>query len=340
VELAGKYGLPRDIRGGPKPEQAPFWSVKDRIRRELAGDQARREIEETLNKVRPVLDKYYNDFALWKSAHPDGVDDGSRPPRPDFLTLSKDHGLSAHEIQLASIHYVVTETDLGQAIAERGVTSVPQALEGSPLYKADTIQDTAGNHYLYWKISNVPEHVPDFDDPETRREVLTVWKQVQARELAQKRATELAETARKSSKPLSEVFAEEKKLKVTETPPFTWMTQGSEFLGPQEPRITNVLGVEAAGQDFMRTVFDLSAGEVGVAFNAPQTEVYVVRVMSMEPSPRVLMERFLAETPRQQQNYFMISQDENVKMSRDWLEDIRATAGLHWKREAFAGPLR
>jgi hypothetical protein len=52
------------------------------------------------------------------------------------------------------------------------------------------------------------------------------------------------------------------------------------------------------------------------------------------------MEKFLAENPRQQQTYFALSQDENLEMSRHWLEEIRATAGLHWKREAYSGALR
>jgi hypothetical protein len=258
------------------------------------------------------------------------------------MTLAKKHGLSPHEISLASLHYVLTETELGQAIAGRGVDFMQQALANSPVYKEQTVQDAAGNHYLYWKNQDVPEHVPSFDDPETRRQVLAAWKQLQARDLAQKRADALAAQARTAKEPFPAIFAEEKDLKISEAGPFTWMTQGSEFLGPQEPRITSVPGVDTPGMDFMRTVFDLAEGEVGVAFNAPKTAIYVVRVTALEPSPRVLMEKFLAETPspRQQQTYNSLSFEEHMELSRNWIKEVRETAGLHWQREAYPATMR
>src|SRR5690606_27301697 len=128
----------------------------------------------------------------------------------------------------------------------------------------------------------------------------------------------------------------------SEVGPFSWLTQGSEFLGSQEPRVTSVPGVETPGNEFMRSVFALSEGEVGVAFNAPQTEAFVVRVTSMEPSRRVLLESFSAEnaSPRQQSTYAMLSFDETMQLHRHWLEEVRATAGLHWNREPYTEVLR
>ncbi len=342
LDLTSQYGLPRDIRGGKKPEVAPLWNVTDRIRRELAGDRARKKIEETFAEVRPLLDRFYNDFALWRSEHPAGADASSQPPRPDFVALAKKHGLSAHEIGLSSLHHVLTETEIGQAIAGRGATFMQQTLQTPPVFKQQSVQDTAGNQYLFWKNQDVPEHVPSIDDAEIRRQVLASWKMIEARSLAQKRAEELAEKARPSKQSLSIALAEEKDVKVTEAGPFTWMTQGNPMLGPQEPRLTTVPGVDTPGTDFMRAVFDLSEGEVGVAFNAPKTNLYVIRVTTLEPAPRVLREKFLAETPnqQQQQTYSAISFEEHLATSRKWIEEVRTTAGLHWKREAYTASLR
>lgn len=344
LDLTSQYGLPRDIREGPKPAEAPLWSVKDRIRRELAGQKARQKMEETLAKVQPILSRYYNDLAVWKSEHRDPKNDSAhpRPTPPNIVELAKQYGLSAHEIGLSSLHHVLTETDLGQAISGRGATFVSQTLEPPSLFKANTVQDAAGNQFMFWKTDDVPEHVPSFDDSAIRSEVLAAWKQLQARDLAQKQAESLAEKARAAEQPLAAVFAEQKNLKVVEAGPFTWMTQGNQFMGPQEPRITAVPGVDSPGADFMSAVFDLAVGEVGVAFNAPKTEAYVVRVTSLEPSPRVLLEKFMAETPspQQQQTYSSLSLDEHMEASRHWMEEIRATAGLHWKREAIAEVMR
>lgn len=340
LELSGQLSLPQSIREGPRPKHNPLWRVEKDIRRELAGQKASEKIQEVFRQVKPVLDSYYDTYTAWKADHPDlkGDAEHPRPQRPDFAELAKQHGLSAHETGLLSIYEVTSETDLGQALADMGQrlqrpNYLEAVLQTPPVYKAFTVQDLPGNQYLYWKVNDVPEHVPALTDEGIRDEVVSVWKEIQARDLAQKKAEELAKQIRDGKAP-SELVAGADELKLIETQPFTWMTAGNPFLGPAQPRLTEVPGVETPGEDFMETVFRLGEGKTGVAFNAPKTVAYVVKVTSLEPSLPVLRETFAVESPRQAQNFFALAQADNFEATRNWLEDVREDAGLHWNRPA------
>jgi hypothetical protein len=346
LELSGQLSLPQSIRDGPRPKYNPLWRVEKDIRRELAGQKASEKITELFRQVKPVLDNYYDTFNAWKADHPDlkGDAEHPRPPRPDFAELAEKYGLSAHETGLLSMYEVTTETDVGQALAEMGQrlnrpNYVEAVLQTPPLYKAFTVQDLPGNQYLYWKVNDVPEHVPALTDEGIRDEVVAVWKEIQARELAQKKAQQLAEQAG-DGKAFSDLVADDKNLKLIETQPFTWMTAGNPFLGPTQPRLTEIPGVESPGEDFMRTVFSLEQGKTAVALNAPKTVAYAIRVTSLEPSLSVLRETFAVESPRQAQNFMALAQQDNFETTRNWLEEVREDAGLHWNRPAVTLAMR
>ena len=53
--------------------------------------------------------------------------------------------------------------------------------------------------------------------------------------------------------------------------------------------------VELAGNDFMRTVYGLKVGEIGVAMNQPKTIAYVVQLVETTPSDSVLWQMFKAD---------------------------------------------
>jgi hypothetical protein len=340
IELTGELSLPRSIRDGPRPKHNPLWRVEKDIRRELAGQKASEKIQEVFRQIKPVLDSYYDTYNAWKADHPDlqGDAEHPRPPRPDFAELAKKHGLTAHETGLLSLYEVTTETDVGQALADMAQrlqrpNYVEAVLQTPPLYKAFNVQDLPGNQYLYWKVNDVAEHVPTLTEEGIRDQVVGAWKEIQARDLAQKKADELAKQVRGGKTP-SELVADNDELKLIETQPFTWMTAGNPFLGPSQPRLTDVPGLENPGNDFMQAVFGLGEGETAVTFNAPKSVAYVVRVTSLEPSLNVLRETFAVESPRQAQNFFALAQADNFEATRKWLEDVREDAGLHWNRPA------
>ncbi len=58
----------------------------------------------------------------------------------------------------------------------------------------------------------------------------------------------------------------------------------------------NVEGLDQLGPEFMKAVFGMDIGDVGIAVNHPQTIVYVVRVISVTPSEKTLEDRFTRAT--------------------------------------------
>ena len=155
---------------------------------------------------------------------------------------------------------------------------------------------------------------------------------IHARPLALKAAESLAAEARKTKKLLKQAFADRPDLHVVLPPPFSWITFGNVPLGsaPNAARLSTVAGVDYAGEEFMRTVFHLESGQVGVALNAPQTVAYVVRLSSSahrtKCSGSSSRSTTSASTPRP-------PQDDRQQIVRAWLDEIKSSAGVEWKRK-------
>lgn len=172
-------------------------------------------------------------------------------------------------------------------------TSVADAVFGtSQLYFARRAESVGERRYAYWKIADEEPRVPEFKDEGVREAVLAAWKLDRARPLAEKRARELVEIARKNGGDLAAALAGQtvtgttdgNAVTVLNPPKFSWMSQPQNvpqqsFLPTQPPTISSVLGIDNAGPAFMKTAFDeLGPGEVGAATNATGTEYYVIRV--------------------------------------------------------------
>lgn len=172
---------------------------------------------------------------------------------------------------------------------------------------------------------------------ELQQEVLETWKMVQARELAVKAAEKLAEEARKAGLPLDLAFIDRPDIAVTSTRPFSWMTYGSVPLetAPTPPRLSEVEGVEMPGPDFMRAVFRLKKGQIGVTTNHPKTIAYVVRVIETNPPEDALWTLFTEID--QYGTYMAVAGGDQVRMIRAWQEELRKTAGLEWERPPQPG---
>jgi len=91
------------------------------------------------------------------------------------------------------------------------------------------------------------------------------------------------------------------------------------------------------GNDFMRAVFDLEEGEIGMAMNRPKTAVYVVRVKESHPLPDILWRCFLDEDYLE---YFRVGYTDQIESERAWLDQIKSAAGLRWNREPEPGRRR
>ena len=111
-------------------------------------------------------------------------------------------------------------------------------------------------------------------------------------------------------------------------PKFSWMTFGHVALTSQQRARDQFGGGRADGRRRVHaTVFRLEPGQVGVAFNAPQTVVYVVRPSEFTPSYEVRWRLFLHDDFG---TYVPVGMQDQMPSFQAWLEEIKKSAGFEW----------
>ena len=182
----------------PKPKYKPLAEVKDEIRRILARKKADERIMAVLSPIQSKMSKFRSELILWNTKEED-----QKPAKPELslAALAQAGNLSFHETPLASA-LEVSGLDIGKSRVEGQEEFLRVIFEAQPEYQPGISQDSDQNYYLFWKTAETEEKVPNFDDEGVRDEVLAAWKRVQARELALKKAGQLAEQARRGGKSL------------------------------------------------------------------------------------------------------------------------------------------
>ncbi|HEX3871831.1 MAG TPA: hypothetical protein VHV77_15410, partial [Pirellulales bacterium] len=327
--LIDRYQLPTDIHSGKNPKYAPLWRVHDDIRKELAGSRAVAKMDGILQKLREELSGYTR--KLGKADYEKARDPKATvtmPKKPDFAALAKAAGIESGEIPLSPAYVVRNQPGLGQSMI--GLDPFASfAYQSLKLSTAVPSQDSDGNRYMFWKTEDVPAHVPDL--AKIRTEVEHAWKMIQAREPMDRKANELASQAREAKKTLKDTLGA-KGYKVVESPAFSWLTSGSagNFNSGVMPTISDVEGVIDPGSDFMREVFSLRVGDVGVAQNNPETIAYVLRPTSVEPSENVLRETFMADKGGTQTQIQQAALVDQRKLVDAWNKQLVKETSLVW----------
>ncbi len=320
------------------PQFEPLEKVKDEIRDILAQQKAAEKLQAQFEELSGQMKRYADEhdiYSVEKQTNAKAI-----APQPlDFNKLAEGKNVEVGELKSVTPLQAM-KSDIGKSFREtqsavpgqgRQIPFVQFAFaENLPEYRAEMDQDGENNFYLFWKTSEEPAYVPPLD--EIRSEVVQAWKLSKARELAKKRGEEYAEQARTQKKSLAELFGSQPNMKVSEPAPFSWLTLGNVPLQQgAEPRLSDVDGVDQAGPDFMRMVFGLSAGGVGVAFNQPQDIVYVVRAIEFEPSEEQLRDEFARENPMR---YLSAAREDQRAIYRNWIEDLKSDADVRWLRQA------
>jgi len=178
-------------------------------------------------------------------------------------------------------------------------------------------------HFAWWIVEFSATHVPKLEDPGIRDQVVLAWKRTKARELAKKRAEELAKVVRDGlALPESErkdmatsvegqtVLGkpESAALAVRQTQPFSWMEQAvtpqmnfmqqRPTLRRSEVRFNDEAGgsIRYAGDRFMRTALEEIASEaVGVVATDDLMSFYVVQPVERSADDEILRQQFLTE---------------------------------------------
>ena len=326
--------VPQSITDFPQPRYEPLEKVEGQIRRQLASQRANELIDQAFAKLTEQMNAFYDEnyevIDAWRTAREKNSSEVPTLPQFDVRAAASGmEGISYDQTALLSARDIQELTDLGRSTATGNVPFAQMAFSSLRLFTPKQSQDFSGNRYLFWKIEETKEFVPTLD--QIRDQVVEAWKLRAARDLARKRANELADQARSAGKPLRETFGGTPGLEVLDSGTFTWMTYGTAlpFSTGQPPRLSEVRGVPDAGHSFMRDVFSLDAGEVGVAFNSPETIAYVVRVASIEPAEAVLREMFMAD---RFQSYASAALGDIEQVRDTWERHMREEAGLDWAR--------
>ena len=339
----------------PAPvEYRPLESVEDEIRRTLARQSLDAKIDTAFHRIEDQIRRYGDELMIH-----DPEDGGSPPAEPDLsdiyrlvtveerpesgmLTRGKTELLSALE---------AAKLDVGKSRVNERAGFVEFAFgTDCPLYRTSMSEDLDGNRYIFWKLDESEERVPEFDDPGVRDRVLEAWRTIEAREPARAEAERLAAEASEAGLPLAEVFAGEPGREVVATEPFSWMTYGAipAWWARMPPRISQIKpsmsgnaetaeadedAIEMPGNDFMREVCGLGKGEVGVAFNHPEKIAYVVRVTDVNPMPEVMQKLFLSADYN---GYALVGTYDRYDAMQAWVDQIKSEAGFEWDEEAKA----
>lgn len=246
-----------------------------------------------------------------------------------------------------------SSTEMGSA-----TTVIDQVFSDETLFRPMLALDPeTQNLYIYWKAEDLAAHVPHFSDPGIKALVLSTWKTQEAQTLAEKRAQALAEMAREKKLPMVEALdgvtvtgaKDGISVQVLMTPSFTWMHESAApsnnpFAPKPPPEISVLPTVENAGDEFMRTVFDvLQPGEIGVAANRDRSVYYVVRIVKRIPSTPEGMEEMREKFFRSElfgmnfgsgyqisSPYQDLARRRQYELAIDWMKGLEKRYAVRW----------
>ncbi|MEX0677218.1 MAG: hypothetical protein WD063_09095 [Pirellulales bacterium] len=329
---------PAEEKPAEEPRFEPLAKVADTIRTTLARQKAEERVREQFDELSGEMRRYTDEQDIYTAEK--GTNPRAKPPVPlNFSELAKGKDVQARELKSVTAEQVAEE-GIGKAfrIVQSQGSPIPMTVpfvnfafaETLPTYKAEVIQNNDNDAFLFWKTQEEPAYVPPLD--QIRDKVVRAWKLIKAREVARKRALEYAVQARALKKPLQELFGTQTTLKISDTGPFSWLTLGNVPEQPgAQPRLSEVEGVDRGGPEFMKAVFSLEAGGIGISLNEPETIVYTIRLIAFEPVLDELRDDFARTNPSR---YMAAAGDDQRAIYQAWLAELNSEAGVHWIRQA------
>ena len=317
---------------GDADEYIPLAEVKEEIREILARERAGERMQAALAPISEKMAEFRDKWVVADAMRAEGDEKVEEVPRPDVAAMAKEAGLEFEETPMVDFN-AAAKLPIGLAT----VNAMQPLLrlifgENYPRFRHGIAEDLEGNQYLFWIVGEEEERIPEFTDEGVRERVLDTWRMIQARKPAREEAARLTEQAEKAGKSLKDEFGGKPGYEVLEPQPFSWLTRGPipSMTSQQPPRISRVEGVEIPGRDFMKAVFALNPGEFGVAMNNPETVVYAVEMVELQPSARALWELFRLDDFGKYADAALGDQRERISA---WRTSLEQEAGLKWERK-------
>ena len=339
-EFPMRSELPVDLFAGQPeltpPILRPFDDVRTELAVTLAEERAQSEISDKFTEIKEkVLMPFADDYAtahdeLEEAKKKDPKASGNLRVPPGLKDLAQREGLNYEVTTLLSRQ----EADrIGPiSTAEAGITP----LSGGPkfaeeffdskkgLYEPEELTDRGNTRYLARKIKDVPPHVPPF--PEVRLDVSLACKMAQARLLAEKSASDLAEQLKKKNGgSIKESIVDG--YRVLTIPPLTRripqiLPGQSDSEAPEE---TPIPDVTYPGDSFRDAYFNLQPGSIVVAPNQPRTVYYVMALDRRDPATFAALYAPYGD----QRRYESSTRDHEARhLDDEWMGWLRQKAGI------------
>lgn len=319
-----------------KPKVQPLEKVREQILRTLASQPAQERLTKAFNEIEKEVLAYRNKTQPDRSKARDEQDPQKKKEleeaiKPfDIAAAAKAQGLEYRVIAL-STPVEVDEDEIGRAFSRAPTGLAPFVDSAFQPNKQPYVPEAVrafltGTEYLYWITQRQEGYTPEFAD--ARKDVEQAWRTLEARKIAKEAAEKMAAEAKKDQS-LKDIYGD----KVIETGKFTWMRGPNTPSGAGgRPTLSEVTGIDQAGEQFMRVVFNLQVGEVGVAPNQSQNIFYVVRVVGRTPGDDLLREQFIGSRFGYQ-SVMPIASFERQQLERQWFQDLAKEFNVEWKRE-------
>jgi hypothetical protein len=281
--------------GESKTPPVKIKTADERLRSLVREQLLRDKLPNEMRQIQTLLEDFRRKWIEYDAKENAGE---KEPTPPDFGALALQYKMTAGRTGLLS-QADLAETDVGKSLNMQGGMVAQLAFGAPTLYKPDFSGGYLGTtrkraYFLYWKIGDQPDHVPNWDDEGIQAEVLRAWKFREGVKKATDRANALkAEVEANSGKPLADLpSAKQKDFTVLRPLPFSFLVEigrqlqlgkvsGMEKVGPDFKQKEFTL--EKIGVDFMKKVFSLEPNQADVITNLPKTEIYVVRAVEFTP---------------------------------------------------------
>jgi peptidyl-prolyl cis-trans isomerase D len=338
-DFPARSELPIDLFAG-QPELTPpilrsFDDVRTELAVTLAEERAQNEISDKFNKIKEEnLLRFADDYATALDAFEEAKKKDPKasadlPVPPDLEELARREGLNFERPKLLSRE---AAEHLGPiSSAEAGITPLSGGRKFADeffdpkkaMYEPEELTDQGRTRYLVRKTKDVPPRVPPLD--EVLSEVKLASKVIQARTLAEKRASELAEQFKKTGTIKEPVVDGYRVLTIPPIPRRQSRIVPSQFFISETVEDAPIADVAFAGDAFRDAFFGLHAGAIAIAPNQPRTIFYVMALEKREPATFTALYAPYGD----QRRYESSAQKEAERILADeWMGWLRRKAGL------------
>lgn len=316
-------------RPKPKKRQRPLKEVAEDVKRNLKGRAAteamNRALEDASRNVREYQFKLYDAsdaaFTAGKKF------DQNTFPKYDGSEIAKKLGLQFAETGLfTKDDYRKTELGKMDALFTQQFRQVipPLLFSQASYYEPSepVLSGFGAKRVVFWFVEKHDAKVRTLE--EAKDDVIAFWRHNLAFEAALRDAQKAAEEVSTTKKPLSERFGERAKL----TGQFSWYSRDMRF-GLSQP-----VGVESPGEEFMETVFSMKEGSVGVSHNQTKDIVYLIKIISTDRRTGDDMNREFITRVAEQQMFPMdvqvVSENYLMQLSEDFTNELIDDYKIEW----------